>query len=310
MIRYVSRAWQWCFLATLVVYLLQLYPPTGLFLMLVGAALWLVVFVNLGFVLLAWDVLTGQVPRWVMGAPLLWFGGYAIAAGLSHWQAHRFLAGIDDANRGRAVAWNVARDDVLIMGDGLNAQPLIEQHGLTRVYTRRRVGRDGLKSRVTELTRYCPRPAVQHGNDGATVVYLQALVQKPGRNSRWRAASNVCIMTADASPQGPAVTVTVSPPAAATGWLVPTHVQPVTIRTPNGRVYRFRSGDARPLAWWPQPILGCGLNSGSPRWECFTGFNRSGADENGARSAQAVMVAALNLPTLTLEQRIPDAGWH
>jgi len=48
----------WFLVATLVLYLLQRFPLTGVFLMVVGAAFWSVVLVNLG-------ILDSDLKRWL-----------------------------------------------------------------------------------------------------------------------------------------------------------------------------------------------------------------------------------------------------
>lgn len=66
----------WFFAATLAVYLLQRFPLTGVFLMVVGAAFWSIILVNLGVIGIGAEALTGRVSRLWLLVPLLYFGGY------------------------------------------------------------------------------------------------------------------------------------------------------------------------------------------------------------------------------------------
>src|SRR4051794_36991553 len=79
------------FVLTAIVYLLQLFPYTGVFLMILAAPLWSVVTINAGFAFLTVETIGGRVSRLWLAAPILWFGGYFVAAALNH-QAFNALA--------------------------------------------------------------------------------------------------------------------------------------------------------------------------------------------------------------------------
>ncbi len=70
-------AWSlWFFAATMLLYLLQRFPLTGVFLMIVGAAFWSILLINLGVIGIGSEAVTGKVSRLWLIVPALYFGGY------------------------------------------------------------------------------------------------------------------------------------------------------------------------------------------------------------------------------------------
>ena len=62
-----------CFLFTAAVFLLQLFPLTGMLLMILAAPFWSVITINLGFILVIADVVAGTLPRWALALPVIYF---------------------------------------------------------------------------------------------------------------------------------------------------------------------------------------------------------------------------------------------
>lgn len=60
------------------------------------------------------------------------------------------------------------------------------------------------------------------------------------------------------------------------------------------------------LSWLPQPIAGCGLDSGAPAWRCFAQFNRervvNGSDGLGDPQ-ENVITRALGMTKATFRER-------
>src|SRR5262245_43967592 len=74
----------WWFVLTGAVYLLQVFPPTGLFLMFLVAPYWSIATVNLGFLSIILETVAGRInPYWLI-LPCAWFAGYTGAAYMSH----------------------------------------------------------------------------------------------------------------------------------------------------------------------------------------------------------------------------------
>ena len=72
------------FVGTGVVFLLQLIPDVGIFLMFAMAPLWSVVLINTGFIGIAIEVLLGRVSRLWIILPLGFYAGYWLAATQDH----------------------------------------------------------------------------------------------------------------------------------------------------------------------------------------------------------------------------------
>ena len=106
------------FAATGAVYLLQLFPYTGIFLMFALAPFWSVILVNVGFVSLALEALAR--PRHILWliAPALYFGGYAGAAYLSHAEFDRIDAELHEHNAKAMAAapqFDHSRNDLVVV---------------------------------------------------------------------------------------------------------------------------------------------------------------------------------------------------
>ena len=83
------KTWAGCFLLTVIIFALQLFPVTGIYMMFLAAPFWTMILINLGFGLMARDAWRDPAQRWLMILPLIWFGGYFVVTSVSHWEAHR-----------------------------------------------------------------------------------------------------------------------------------------------------------------------------------------------------------------------------
>ena len=310
------RSWQGCFLLTAIVFGLQLFPYTGVVLMMLAAPVWSVILINLGFALMARDAWRNPAERWLMLFPLLWFGGYFIVTSVSHWQAYRYVEEIAGANARRRIPFDPARQDIVIErnhndetnGSALSAQTLVESFGLVRAFQREP---DGPRSylRYALLSINCTSSIVTNDRDGTTTIWLHATDTQGHRVS---GARDLCTMQSSQPPELPIVHVRPQPRA---GRYDDNRVsQDVAIVTPDGATIKLRSGWARPLAWLPQPVIGCALDSGTPAWRCFAAFQRQSLyDPRADRTPQAaekVVAKALGLHRITIRQRYPNAGWR
>lgn len=311
------RGWMICFLMTAAAYVLQLFPYTGIFMMLLGGPLWSVILINLGFGLMVRDAMTGALPRIALAFPLLWFGGYTIAAAASHWQVHQFNADLAQANADERIAFDPSSQDVLIdmqsSGDSeLTADSLVGSFSIDRVYEFTHGFRPGEDTvRVRSLVQSpCP------GNSGVGVDKDDVWQRPSDRSGHTRfgfqTTSALCLHKLAAKPSRPTITIRAAKPVGRYGD--PEWSQDIVISSPTGHTIRLKSGWRRPLTWLPQPILGCALDSGAPAWRCFAGFNReklySSEKDLTPQSPNNVVAAALGLHKATIRERYPNAGWH
>ncbi len=287
----VSLVW---FAFTGVVFLLQAIPITGIFLMLLLAPFWSIVTVNLGFVSLGVEALMGKTSRLWLLAPLAWFGGYAVAAHLSHMEFDRLDAQFRQANAGKSVPFSPERDALVFdyKGDGTlsgAASTFAAEYGLPVAYEANKnfktashiAHRTGDAALCTELR----DPA--YGNAG-----IHAFVHG-GR----KGTAGVCRYTAPEDPVLPAVRVGARG-VHKKGESMPAGLTHIEITRDGAAPVQLTTGMAAPLSWWPLPTIGCWLNSGSPSWQCEAGFMRErlrGLGGEGAYGGAAIDVLATAL---------------
>ncbi len=261
------------------IFLLQLFPYTGIFLMMLAAPFWSVILINLGFILMAWDAWRGPARRWLMIFPIFWFGGYLAATSISHWQVSRYATSIEAGNAGQRIAFDPARQDVVIVPDShdssngskLRIETLVDDFGLDRAYQQISYSPDGYRS-YSLFKMVCPTSIVKNNDDGTTTTYLHPTDRQ---GYRIRGARDLCIVQGSQAPQRPVVRVWPQPQVGGYGdGLIS---QDITIEPTDGPRVRLRSGWALPLTWLPQPVIGCGLDSGTPAWRCIASMAQQSA---------------------------------
>jgi hypothetical protein len=311
------RGWFGCFLLTGVVYLLQLFPGTGIFLMFVAAPYWSVILINLGFALMIRDVWVGALPRVMLGAPLAWFGGYAVAAAVSHWQVGQYNAELAKANAVKRIPFDPNTADLVIEpdrddqtnGSSLTPSSLIANFSVDRAYqvTDRKL--DGTREWSLERVP-CPGQ-MGAGVDGDRQWQKLTDGGYPKR-SRMLFAQQLCLFQAEARPERPLIRVRPQPQVGR--YDDATVSQDIAVSTPDGKVIILRSGWRRPLSWLPQPVLGCALDSGAPAWRCFSGFLReslySPEKDLIPQGPDDVVATALGLHKASIRDRYPAADWR
>jgi hypothetical protein len=97
------------------------------------------------------------------------------------------------------------------------------------------------------------------------------------------------------------------------GWLLPATYDTLTLRHIDGTVQILRTGFAAPLSWLPMPVMGCGLNSSAPAWQCSAGFMRTrvkglGGDGSYGGANVPVIAAALGLAKQSPTDRIANGS--
>jgi hypothetical protein len=325
----VSLVW---FALTGVIFLLQAFPLTGIFLMFLLAPFWSVVTVNLGFVSLAVEALIGKTSKLWLLAPIIWFGGY----GLFTFESHRAIDLVDreirQHNLGQTVAFSPTANALVFADerDDLSgaASRFIYQRGVPVAYVEiekplRTKSRRGelLKGELpkVELTQHtaarlgagevCGRfksdKRLAAAGIYATYPGLSASVAK-GR-ARSVDPRVVCSYRVPEDPVLPIVRV-----ATKTNAAKPlTHSQKlteITIGAPGGQHIILKSGHGSAYTWLPQPVMGCWLNSGAPSWKCEAGFMKGrprglGADGTYGSATLAVIAAALKLEERPIGER-------
>ncbi|MBN9471076.1 MAG: hypothetical protein J0J10_20105 [Bosea sp.] len=309
------RVWHYCFIGTAIIFLLQAIPYVGIFLMIVGAPFWSVILINLGFGLMAIEEWKDG-SRWMVLIPMVWFGGYFAAAGISHWKVHSLNAAIHESNANKTIAFDRTKEDILIVpspmdsfiGSPLTAQALVSGRGLDQAYQVTQP--NGQIQEVSLRRSNCPSGVnVQNG-----IITSQPIDRDSGAGGRMMFAKGLCQYTSFTAPSRPSIRIRPKPPAKQQKVLVEIHAQDIEVEAPGGKALILKSGSAAPLSWFPTPILGCGLNSGAPSWDCFAFFKKESLYDpvvdltpNGPDD---VVAQALGLPKISIRERYPDAAWR
>lgn len=316
------QSWKGCFLLSAVVMLLQLIPLIGfnlfifngisIFLMIALAPFWPILLVNLGFGLMAWDSLRARQPRWLAIFPLLWFGGYLVATLISHWQVDRFNQDIIAANAGKKIAFDQSNLDVLLERSredidysyGIGVSDLVTLYGIEQAYELKLDKGTVQRSRLV-LEPCPPRKARTPGND----IYWR----HPSDDGSRLRAHGLCYRSEPATPDKPVIRVRILS-TVKSGGLIHKVLQDIEIKPPVGEPISLRAGWASALRWFPQPVYGCGLNSGAASWDCVAGFQHEPTFDRDRElrpnRARNVIIQALGLTKATLRERYPQADWR
>ena len=276
-------------------FLLQAFPYTGVFLMILAAPLWSVPLINLAVVVAGLEGLTGRAPRWFILVPVCWFGLYALAvvrdeAALV--KAQKLVATANEASQ--PVFYDPARHDVVA---NAFVDKLLLGARLPVVYSEPRIGRYramkaarlafgplcatlaerkvGAKLHVRKIHK---STAGRYGLDQAVPACIVSFQEEPSR-AIVRLRKETKVETID----GLAVRMTV-----------------ISADTGEGRA-EVRAAEAAILQPYPMPVMGCFLNSGAPSWDCMARFMRRKRERFGVNAYDAnALGQALDLSRVEL----------
>jgi hypothetical protein len=266
------RGWPWSlwlFVATALVFLLQRFPYTGIFLMLAMAAFWSVVLINLGFIGVALEALTGRVSRLWLVVPLLYFGGYYLVLASEQVTLARTSAELIRENAGKVMAFDPSRQDVMIEKGTGDFHPaafdLVRRYGLRRAF-------EGSNVYLLGDREACALVRSDNVYRSAGVYSFGFFSEaEPGTRQM---VQGYCSIYAPAQADRPVVRVR-SDQAVEKRLFLTVQSNRFRIRDEaSGKEVEVRAASAAPLNSFPMPVVGCALNSGAPSWDCFAGFMR------------------------------------
>lgn len=277
--------------AALVVVALQVFPIPGIFLMIAGGPLWAGVLVTIAMLGTVWEVATGQAsPGW-LALPGLYFGVYWCVAGWERIAAARIAAAIAAFNAGEQLAFDPARQDLLLVkGKGdwhIGPSALLTNYAIPRVFESGRVHFIGTPE-ACKLAR----------SEAARQSGLSSFFNTFGKRTDVpEAMREGGIISAPGEPDRPVLRVTSD---STNRWerLVPLRVTDLTLLDEQtGGECRLRTARASLLAAFPFPIIGFALNSGAPKWQGFAGWKRQRAQllGDGAIDGREDVARALGL---------------
>jgi hypothetical protein len=309
----VSLAW---FALTAIIYILQLIPFTGIFLMLAMAPLWSILTVNLGFLSLAVEAGIGKASRWWLLAPVAWFGGYAAFAYLNHSAIDALDRDMQRDNATQSIAFDPARHALVIDHNAADlstaAGAFVHDYGLSVAY----VAPQPESKRKSQQLELAQQPARHRAHRLAAGEACKRLA-----DPRLRAAHiypgyhfdrkgdrkslpkrTLCSYALPEDVDRPAIQVAAKSENLKSFWLS-AKITRVTLTAPDGRIARLRAGYTAPYAWLPMPVIGCGLNSGAASWDCFADFWRGKTRGLGAPATYGGATITVTAKALGLQSR-------
>ena len=280
---------------TAFIYILQVIPFTGIFLMLVAAPYWSILTVNLGFASLALEATLGRISRLWLLAPLVWFGGYAAYAGMNHWAIEALDEDIRRGNATQAITFDPGTQALVVAPDAADlsnsASRFVQNYPLAVAYVAPRAEPQRKlqpKSQPLELPKptdlpkahrvaageACTRladPRVRAAHIYPVFIHRSGEAGRAARSSRTKPSQTLCSYALPEDIDRPAVNITASKTDLGSLWRSAA-VTRITLTAANGQTAHLRAGYTAPATWFPMPIMGCALNSGAPSWDCFAGF--------------------------------------
>lgn len=260
----------WFFVITLAVYLLQRFPVTGVFLMIVAAALWSVVLINLGMVGITFEAVIGKVsPLW-LAIPLLYFGGYYAVYANDRAMLAKASEDMAQFNGGKSLKFDPARQDLLIdlRTDGLGAEPrdFVDRFAIPQAF-----GSDG-RVWMIATKEVC---TLVNDDRGFLSAGIQAhMITRRGKARYSNVSTGYCMVMMPGKPDKPVVQLAQSKEDTRRGLLPVSITSFVARDVGSGASATVRTGVAAPLKRFPMWMMGCALDSGTPAWRCFHGFMR------------------------------------
>jgi len=260
----------WFFLITAVIYLLQRFPLTGVFLMIVGAAFWSILLINLGMLGLAAESVTGRVNLLWLLVPALYFGVYYLAYSTDQRMLKIVTAETVRFNEAKSLPFDPDRQD-LVFGDpkdglGISASNFSQRYGLAQTFDSK--GRVYLIGTSESCALLRDKPVFQSAG-----IFSHGITRQ-GERRYLRASTGFCTIMMPGEPDRPIVRVTERQETAKRGRM-PFIQRDFTARDEsNGAHASVRSAVAQPLKFIPMPVMGCALNSAAASWDCFHGFMR------------------------------------
>ncbi len=284
------------FIATGIVFLLQLFPFTGVFLMMFGALFWATITINLAFICMIFEALFRVSPKWTLIFPALYFIGYLSVAGLSHYQYHLLQQQAATLNAKVEIPFDPIKNDLVVWQD--YSTPLLSGYDLDVVY----------EPNETDIPMKHTSKRIASSEVCNTFRgYVEGIYTEP----LWGRNTNGCVLAYSEFVAKPSFSVS-SKFEKIPSWILPLERELVTITSPDNTKYTIHAGRVAPFPWLPRPVLGCALISSSATWECVHTFWRGlpqsiiGNPKNSSGTHLAI-ASALDLKPVLLEEKIARA---
>jgi hypothetical protein len=291
----------WFFGAFALLFLIQLIPLVGIFLLFMMSWLWSMFLINAGFIGVAFEILTRRVHWAWLSLPLVWFGGYGTLMISENQAISRLESEIVDSNQATRIPLSSDTSLVLSKTDYIDVWQLMYDHDLGVLYGRSNDGQTAKEYRFSPLKSCETVDENQHYED------LQiAMVSK---NYDWRdqpMAKPFCVLSFPASEPERRLFADISSTEGLKLGGVPYTITRLRVRF-EGQAVLFRKASAEPLRWFPMPFIYCGdmLSGGGGTWVCGANFMRANSTplKTGATTTETIQAALSRIIALKPRKR-------
>lgn len=278
----ISLMW---FGATIILFFLQAFQPTGTVLATYNSQNWSIYLINLGVISLLAESLLGQVGRGWAVIAIMWFGGYLVLVWQNNQAADTLAYELTRTDRDTGLGFDPTRQSLVVeASNGFNTDNLLRDFNLPVIYvvnpnarmaqhTAMRMARGEICERLRQDRRLRAT--------GALAIALPAPQQ------------DRCLINIPADPPLPPLYLKIQSQLVRN--LFSDHTSyTVTLRN-DQRSYQFSIATLEPYPAIPQPQIGCGISQVSFRWECFINFVKMPSRVLGGASLQAAIAQSLAL---------------
>jgi hypothetical protein len=302
--------WAACLAITVAAFAVQIVPILGLISHFLLTPWWPTLFLNAAFVLMAVDALIGSKNRKLLILPMVWFGGYALVAGVSYVEVYLMNRAAEKMNAQQLPTWYKATNNLRVINgptdsnfaSDLRSEAMIRLYDIDEVYS------DG--SRSTRLSREsCP------GTMGADIIdgvsYTRIWRGTYPSKGPMQSANGICMVSGPRTPPSNIISVTAREISYREG-LVAGLIQDFDVAVPNREPFTLRSVTVSPLPWIPMPVAGCHFKGGfGDQWDndCHAYFEHPSWRRNTDTTPLKVVARALGLKSATIEERMPNLTW-
>lgn len=230
---------------------LQLFPYTGIFLMMLAGAFVTGLLVHVFFVSLFFDAYRRRVPRFLMIVPFIAYGSYYVAYGLQATDIARKSAELSAANPGKLIDFDATTQALVAK----YAKEIVERYAIPVAYAP--INPEGYYSYRMIRRDQCKLPRDNQGR--IQVSYL---------------TNNLCLIQFPEAPRGQIVKAVLS--GHQNRWHQERGIseQLTTVFVGDKEIGSYRSASVWRLPAFPMGFIGCGLLDMPSSWQCSAEFLR------------------------------------
>ncbi len=262
------------FYATVALFLLQAFPPTGVFLMFFGAAYWSAALINIGMMGTVIEVISRSRSRSYLLVPIAF---YTFGAGVFIQEIvnRAILESEINAHNDQVVISFDPTKQNLVFENYYPALTLVREFGLQSFFAGGFRASDKIRFFQLVPKQICEDLQISSADENTDL----QIFDKPFRNYSPKdsdeTAKGRCLLSIPARPEKSVIHVSSSDRTSnkQIGTL-PVRQTQISVRTAEGESFGIRAAEASLIYPVPLPYMGCFLSSATPGWECLSGFLR------------------------------------